>query len=280
MPQIEQVVIDSAFYIFPTLESAQCDDPGVGGTGFFISMNAEIEGYMHIYAVTCAHCLAGRSTAYVRYNLIEGGVDTMEISDWVCHPDGDDVAIAGLSLGEENSIKLCLIEVESFATKNVMEDQEIAVGTSVFMVGRFRGIYGEDEVIQTMRFGNISALPKAKLPTKRGKFESYLIEMRSLPGYSGSPVFAYQENAIKKGPVGNFWSIAHGLYSWLIGIDYCHIVDKVEIKNAQDEAFSENAYVEGASGLAGVIPVDRIVELLNDPHFEKIRKADMMDLSG
>ena len=60
------------------------------------------------------------------------------------------------------------------------------------MVGRFVSHEGKQQNSPAVRFGNIAMMQKEKIIDERGVAqESFLVEIRSLPGYSGSAVLIY-----------------------------------------------------------------------------------------
>ena len=66
----------------------------------------------------------------------------------------------------------------------------VGPGDDVFFVGRFISQQGQQRNTPTVRQGVISMLPHEKVPSWEGTpVDSFLVEARSLSGYSGSPVF-------------------------------------------------------------------------------------------
>src|SRR5438445_660680 len=66
------------------------------------------------------------------------------------------------------------------------------VGGTGFLLGWFISHSSKQTNQPLARFGNIAMMPGEKVVDGRGlRVEAYLVEMRSLSGYSGSPVFVY-----------------------------------------------------------------------------------------
>lgn len=69
----------------------------------------------------------------------------------------------------------------------------VGPGDDVFVVGRFINSQGKLRNIPSVRFGNIAQMPLKPIEQGRvfGEFqqESFLVEARSISGFSGSPVF-------------------------------------------------------------------------------------------
>ena len=96
---------------------------------------------------------------------------------------------------------------------------------------------------------------------KRGlSQESFLVEMHSLPGYSGSPVFVYDHHV-------RMWEQKYmqvGIR--LLGIDWCHLstYEPVLEKDSENRFEKINGqFVRSNTGMAGVVPAWKLKELLN-----------------
>jgi hypothetical protein len=102
--------------------------------------------------------------------------------------------------------------------------------------------------------------------------ESFLVEVRSLPGYSGSPVFGYvaippQGKQMTPGERPNL----AGMTLRLIGIDWCHLRDWTGVVQADEETRTGDK-VALNSGMAGVVPAWKLTELLEDEDLAEQRK--------
>src|SRR5205814_5913498 len=115
--------------------------------------------------------------------------------EWVRHPDGDDLAACLISF-DPMLYKFHFVPSYDFATKEVVEHWKIGPGDDVFVVGRFINHEGRQRNHPTARFGCIGQMPLEPIPQDRPHQppfmqESYLVEARSIGGYSGSPVFVH-----------------------------------------------------------------------------------------
>ena len=133
------------------------------------------------------------------------------------------------------------------------------------MVGRFINHDGGQENAPTARFGNIAQMPLKTMKYDYGRHqESYLVECRSIGGYSGSPVFVHiQDNTYR--PNTNKYSEGYS-GPLLLGVDWCHTVYREPL---MDSAGNErrDGYVSAHSGLTGVIPSWKLLELLQGDEF-------------
>jgi hypothetical protein len=197
IPRIPQDVISGVFYLYLNREDAETGR-NPGGTGFIVRYNGifnEMISGDHFYGVTNWHvaCRDGYST--VRLNKKDGGTDIIEFGpeDWHSLPGKYDVAAIPLSLDGD------VHQVSSISTHQFALDPRssgpfagLGVGEDVFMIGLFIDHHGVTTNVPCARFGNISMLPSKKAtieqPT-RFHGESFVVDMHSRTGFSGSPVY-------------------------------------------------------------------------------------------
>jgi hypothetical protein len=100
--------------------------------------------------------------------------------------------------------------------------------------------------------------------------------MKSIPGYSGSPVFVHINPTLPRPPkwmtmILGYNHAQHG--PWLLGIDWSHLRNFHRV--LQENQITEKSPAEWAevnTGMAGVIPAWRIKELLDLQEFQMQRK--------
>jgi hypothetical protein len=217
---------------------------------------------MHVYAVTNAHVIRDDFTV-IRINKRFGGYDILELprSTWLEHPDGDDLAVCATVLTPLHDFK--------FVTSNGCVDDErvkrhnIGVGDDVFMIGRFTGHPGEKKNLPIARFGSIAMMPSEELENALGrKRPHYLVEVRSVSGFSGSPVFIYDTPI----PPLSVNVRPEKFSNFLLGIDCGHLPEHEKYLSA---------------GIAAVVPASRLLELLEHPDLKQKREdreAEMQHL--
>jgi hypothetical protein len=174
---------------------------------------------------------------------------------------------------------------------------------------------GASRNIPSARFGNISMLPNELAtitqPTKY-KGVSFVIDMHSRTGFSGSPVFVYRtfgsdltatfgshfddlevefnEIEIEPSRMGAMGGIRSQSFSGrlrgsrgklrsnnllrLLGIHWGQFDERWQIKQSS----AETPYVKGMSGMSCVIPAWQILEVLNLPEL-KSRRDDRAQLA-
>ena len=195
MPYIPSRLRDCALYLYPS-ESAAQEGQDSGGSGFLVGVpSLTVSGAFHFYAVTNEHVVrptSGRPNPVIRLTGKGGTADirNMRTRAWLEHPDGDDVAATALALGHDSRINW--ISRDDFITPVVVDQYMIGPGDECFMVGRLLRYDGRQRNEPILRFGNLAMMPYPIPQLNRGRHqESFLVEMRTLSGFSGSPVIVY-----------------------------------------------------------------------------------------
>lgn len=183
---------------------------------------------------------------------------------WESHPDGDDVAARYLGAVPHTSYwwvpDWMLIEREDIAPPGP------GPGDECFMVGRY--INHEDRQFDqpVVRFGNLAMLPEPVAQRGRGGFqqESFLVDMRSVAGFSGSPVTVFYERQDWR-KEGAMLRVPHDFHmsgvvdkSWLLGVDWGHLSVSEDI--IED---GKRKKVKVKSSMAAIVPAWKIAELLD-----------------
>jgi hypothetical protein len=155
------------------------------------------------------------------------------------------------------------------------------------MVGRFINHEGKQQNRPTLRYGHIAMMPSEPIEDAKSgiKQESYLVECRSMGGYSGSPVFVMVMNqAMARRRQTSFANlIPRG--PWLLGINWCHLhyASPIKSRSVDGEAsmvmtsppiIENDEYVLSNSGMAGVVPVTKLIELLDSDEVIALRQKD------
>jgi hypothetical protein len=271
MPRVPDQLLTNVFYLYESRAAANAGRKA-GGTGFLVGVKS-IWGPLdhHIYAVSNQHVIT--SSPVIRLNTISGQTKNilLDPTDWEPHPNGDDIAVVPLERRgefETEDIDVTFIP-EDVWVKNQkrIDEMQIGIGDDVFMIGRFMPHDGQLRNAPSVRFGHISMMPdanrKISQPTRGGfKQESYCVDMHSLFGYSGSPVFIYR--AASQGMVG----LPHRIYFKLLGVNWGSLWDQIK-----DE--ERNKEVEMHGGITGVVPAWKLWELLHTEKFVKQREEEV-----
>ena len=270
MPRLKDQALECVFYLYPSVQAAQ-DGEAAGGTGCFVSVpSRSLPDRCYTYAVTNSHVVREGGAPVIRLRSKLGGHQVIPLAkdDWVHHPEADDVAACLFVPPKDAAYRH--IQRHMWATREQIQRYNIGPGDDVCMVGRFINHEGKETNLPTVRFGNIAMMPWEPIRGSRGiRQESYLVECRSLSGYSGSPVFVYQ-SATHLGDPRN-----EQVPFLLLGLDWCHpnTWEPVYEKNQRD-IVPAGWVVKANSGMAGVVPAWKIGELLDEEIFLKFRQQE------
>lgn len=232
-----------------------------------------VEHEFHSFGVTNWHVAVRDGCSVMRFNKDGGGVDIVERhpSEWIFRPKWHDLAIIGLPLVEEHVYTA--VSSYMLLTQEDADQLGIGPGAHIFMVGRFVDHDGRSTNLPSVRFGHISVMPVTgiKQPTN-ASVESYVLDVHSRTGYSGSPVFVYRtpgtdlrHTNIVTGPGANFVQ--------LLGVHWGQFAEKwrltasgkVKASSASPRRFIGEADIDGLSGMTCAVPSWAVLELLDDP---------------
>jgi hypothetical protein len=312
MPRIPFNVINGVFYLYRDRKDALAGkDPG--GTGFIVRYDGALNESVpenHFYGVTNWHVACDGPWSTIRLNAKDGGTDIIELGpeQWSFLPGKYDVAVVPLSL-DDKIHDVSSVSTRLFAGKPGPGSPygRLGVGEDVFMIGLFVDHDGATTNVPSARFGNISMLPNPKAtieqPTKyRG--ESFVVDMHSRTGFSGSPVYVYRTfgadltessfgTSFDSLEIDNWDSAATGgrlkgrlkssqLFE-LLGIHWGQFPERWELHNAnalkeaRKDLIVEGGYVKGMSGMTCVIPAWNILEVLKMPELVALREPEIAD---
>ena len=259
MPKIEQELIKSICFIYPSENDAIQGSEYVG-TAFLMGRIKE-NNKQECFCITNKHVIEDCTIPCLRVNKIDGNYQLIKTNkdDWVYHPYGDDLAICSFYLGEK-SFDVLYVQSDFIITKSFIDQKNVGVGDDVFMLGRFRVHSGTKRVLPTAMFGCIAQMPREPLyhPLFNLPQESFLVEMKSISGFSGSPVFIHIPaftNRFDGNPnVSGEWFVR------LLGVSWGQIPYKLV---AEDEEKRKN-YIKIDSAIAGVVPAWKILDIIDN----------------
>jgi hypothetical protein len=278
VPRISDEFLECVVYIYHDEPRAYAGE-AAGGTGFLVGV--PVEGFLNaasVFVVTNRHNIE-RGGRAVRLNTIGGDIDVKEInaSNWIMHPEGADISIAGIGLDDHHQFRF--LHLDHLLSKNILEVYNIGPGDDVFVVGRFILHDGKQRNQPTVRFGAIAQMPGEKIQLPDGsEQESFLVEARSISGYSGSPVFTQIPR----------WSSGYrrfntnwGYGPWLLGIDYYHpsVVEHVR-KSPNGDYVNPDWYVESNTGMMAVVPAWKLAEMFEMPEIKATLASDRAEVAA
>lgn len=267
MPRIDDRLLDSVIYLYASEKSANSGEK-LGGSGFVVGVpSIAYPNKLYIYAVTNAHIVEGGFTT-LRFNNTSGQfvVIPTKATDWEYHHD-EGVDLAACSIAIPTNVYIFPINIEKwFLTQDAINEFKVGIGDETFTIGRFVNHEGEQKNLPSVRFGNISMMPYEPVDYKGKTHEAFLIEARSIPGYSGSPVFTHimpftvRPTEATYEPQKLLEKMLISYPVWLLGID-CGVLPPRKEDNSQYN-----------TSMMVVLPIWKLKELLFQPKFVEQRK--------
>jgi hypothetical protein len=238
----------------------------VKGTAFLVSRDRE-GGGLRIYCVTAAHVLeglAGRTaTVSVRINLREGGSIWVDkpLNECRVHPDDHSIDIGLIPAPDlvGDDVDHMVFPLEQVLSDEVIAEFGIGLGDEVFLTGLFSNHVGAERNIPIVRVGNIAARPEEHVQTERGPMEAYLIEVRSIGGLSGSPVFA-SPGVVRQTADGRLRAF-HDPPLFLMGLMHGHFPVMERTDESREGATVRREQIN--TGIGIVVPAARIIEVID-----------------
>ncbi len=204
MARIVDMWFRSVCYLYSSRKDAELGSRS-GASGFLFGVESQSGEYAHVYAVTNKHCLTeifcpvenanpeSIPELVVRASKRSGDetviFDSTSRQDWEDHPNGDDLSICAVGTYHRDSPEVTWVMHNSVLTQELASNLAIGPGDDTFMVGRFVSHDGIQSNTPVARFGNISMNPTQAIKHNGCNQMAYLVEERSISGFSGSPVF-------------------------------------------------------------------------------------------
>lgn len=260
MPRLPDDRLNTAVYFYPTLKEAK-NGAQSGGTGFWLSHPLPGFGDQELLCIVTNKHVAQTCNA-VRLNRNDGKPpDCMKIEPENIYPHSGphDLAIVLVPIDAAQTkfngvpSRICITEAN-------VKDHCVGIGDDVYLIGRFIGHEGKVHNEPTARFGNISATNRPMHNLEAGISEdSFAVETRSKPGYSGSGVFVYGTRATDVFKTGRAPNKVN--FEFLLGVLWGQITEKRPLKDVDGKVVN-GPHVTEASGLSAVVPAWYILELL------------------
>lgn len=238
------------------------------GTVFFVGHGKPGERFCdRVFAVTARHVLEGiyrtktNKSIYLRFNLRGGKFEWIEtkLTDWhFIQNSEDDVAILERGIPEQHDH--LVLPFQLCKTTDQLTSDGIGLGDEAVIVGLYSSHPGEDRNIPIVRIGNISVLEPQHVYNKQvGHIRGILIEVRSLGGLSGSPVFVQY----------GYWRITSGRLEivtgdnlMLIGMVHGHHEVSISRSSTKEDRPAEIDHLN--TGIAIVVPFEEIRKVILD----------------
>jgi hypothetical protein len=266
MPRIRDEYLKCVAYLYRSEHEAK-EAINIGGSAFLVSVL--LEGFPPpmgaVYAVTNKHVIQ-KNAKCLRINTSDGGTEVFKLSNWHLSKE-DDLAVCLVPYLDPFRYAVGTIPQNNFLTEDIVYSWGVGPGDEVVLIGRFINQEGKQRNIPTVRFGHIAQMPMEPLEYDGQFQESFLCEIKSIGGFSGSPVF-FAPEILPKLPDGK----EPEEKSFLLGVDWCHVQN---VENALDEKGREIDHIQVRvnSGMMGVIPAWKLQKLLNSDEVVEMRRA-------
>jgi hypothetical protein len=261
------------------------------GMGFFVSVASQkLKGSVYVYLVTNAHIVRDLNPVFARIHRFDPkveasprfrephGLATLEIPKKRFVIDAkNDLAVVGVSLPENSLVHHASIShlIPDFRERinGMRQDCFVGVGDEVLMNSRIvrRKVHYLKENIQVARFGNVALIPKHEE-------HRFFVEMRSIPGHSGSPVWVVLPGReIESGS----WNVcgtktrSKSFGMMLLGINSGHLRDYEHLVTfeASGKMRTHGRWISQTNmAMSEVVPAWHIHELLNSKKLRKERQ--------
>jgi hypothetical protein len=180
---------------------------------------------------------------------------------------------------DPKAYKFNFVPRADFMDSNIVAEMKIGPGDDSFLVGRFINHEGRQQNLPTVRFGCIAQMPSEPIVQDDGfEQESFLVEARSIGGYSGSPVFVFIPPGSLRDGVEDWvpHKILMGHGPWLLGVDWGHINDWEPVRNELGRPVNPTnpsaMQVKMNTGMMAVVPAWKLAELLDEGPIADHRK--------
>ena len=241
-------------------------------TAFLVAY--EESGIMTGFLVTAQHVVSGilgKGDIWIRENLKNGTAHETRMPPNIWHydpnePRESDVAMCYVNFDNDSDVHAIPLNGPKgiLATRAGMQRMDAGLGDEIVIVGLFRSHFGVDRNVPIIRIGNIAAVHEERIRSRYcGYIDGHLIEVRSLAGLSGSPVFlALPPVRLRKMETGvPGWHLGqtkftHGQAIFLLGLVHGHF-DAEGL--GSDAVASDSRNGSGINtGIAVVVPVENL----------------------
>jgi hypothetical protein len=265
MPRIPTDMMDTVFYLYPSVEAARAGH-AAGGTGVFIGYSlSEVPGKDIVYACSNKHVVGKLGCSVLRLNRKDGTPYVLDSdpAEWTFDPHND---LAAITFPSHPTYRLKTVPLHHFITRDDVERSVSGPGDEIFMVGRFVNHDGLLINVPSVRFGHLSMMPLGIKHPDGYLQESFAVEMLSRPGYSGSPVWTFR-TPYQFGSSGVPDGDSEAKF---LGLNWGFITEPAEVKEeviaASSSASTEQRtvrYISANTGMNGVVPAWQLRRLLD-----------------
>lgn len=270
LPRIPDHVLKSCIFLYRSVEDAKAG-ANTGGSGMLVGVRVDPDQPKPCWAYAVTNKHVAKNASVVRVNTLNGGIDTIDLdpTEWFYPEDGaGDFAVAPISI--DKSYDYSMEPIERLLDDAIIAEHALGVGDEVLSMGRFVDLAAGRQNLPLVRFGHVSSMEEIRIKDDSKPpiaQPSYIVEMRSRTGYSGSPVYIYIESRtmewIERPPVAD---LRERWKPWVLGVQW----GQFPIKDEGGEELSELI----GTGMSTVCPAYRIKEfLLKNPKLVAQRRV-------
>lgn len=251
-------------YMFPDKVAAEDGDGSSAATAFWVGVKTD--NRTRAFLVTNAHVIDAGAT--VARWLLEDGKAHIAVTNenaWFRHQDRNiDLAIYEVT----GNLFACdiLMPLQTFVAQDELSSLDVRLGDDVCMVGLHRRHNDSITDTPTARFGHLIQFPGEKILDDRGREQyAYLLQIPSLPGFSGSPVFLIQDEAEKdkERQMIIFQQGQHGRQIRLLGINCGHLPAYYPTYRTDSGMLNDTLKSESNSGVIYATLAWNLYDLIN-----------------
>ena len=245
----------------------------VEGTAFLASYFEEECAFMNL--VTAAHILKDfPDVVSVRLNRKDGtpGIIRTKKTDWFPHPDSTvDIAVFPVADLFAMGYDVLTVDLKGYpVTDEIIKERGFSEGDEVFIAGAYVSRIGTLKNLPIIRVGTIASMAIEPIWPASKKLPAYLVEVRSIGGLSGSPVFVQQP--IVEHKVGKAYFNEVEQHEFILGVVLGYHIDSRLIDRIKDDDEEPDIdFPEFNTGITVVQPIQQVLETLEIPLLKELR---------
>jgi hypothetical protein len=187
-------------------------------------------------------------------------------------PEDKSIDLAVTSIPLEDAYDVTSIEPGFFFTPDVWAKLGIGPGDRVLTCGYFLYYPGAHQFQPIIREGSLAMVPDDIMSVPvGGNARVYLAELHIIPGNSGSPLFLAPPSTLGGLVVGAKGELPYGLLGIVSG--YMWEDDQLTLRAATDY----EGTIHANSGIAMIVPVEQLKDLLDSPMLQRDRDIAVID---
>jgi hypothetical protein len=266
------------------------------GTGVFVGLEGTRDWHaQHFYAVTCHHVAVSKGASILRVNTKDGASRFIELEphEWHFVGGGADLCAADISERLSDHDDFSYVFPKLMASREFLAHEQVEIGEDGFMLGLFADHPGQQQNLVAARFGNLSLLAHENEPIKQpnhNRRPSHIFDMRSRPGFSGSPVFIYRtpsgdlRDHADRGRLKRAQLRSRQRVAVLGGGDFTQVVDRSWFNQIQDDRETESNMFVALLGIHAAQYSERVearkVRKTSGESHDMLREGDELEVAS